>query len=223
MNVTTSLSTPVGTDSRSAGNPQKIRADMQAIEQALQSGDLDSATTAYTQLQNDAPWLAKAANSQSTTSNSPASLFATLGTALQSGDVSGAQKAFAQFQQSVRGHRGHHRDGSNDSDGNSVGQNFRMLASALQGGDLSGAQSAFNALQQALPSSSSGSGTSGGTNPVQSLASALQSGDLAGAQDAFASLLQTRGPQGGVSLYAPVGTLGVFGGQQSGSLIDATA
>lgn len=228
MNVTTSLSTAVGNDPYSASNPQKIRADLQSIEQALQSGDLDSAKSAYAQLQNDAPWLAKAANGQATSGNAPVSNFSALGTALQSGDVAGAQKAFAQLQQTMHGHRGHHhRSGGNDADGDAdgSGQNIRSLAVALLGGDVTGAQTALSALQQGLPSSSSGSnaGTSTGRNPFQDIATALQSGDLSGAQTALAAFLQARGPQGGVSLYAPVGTLGLIGGSQSGGLIDATA
>lgn len=200
---------------------QKIRADMQNLSQALQSGDLASAQSAYTQLQNDAPGLAKAASSSSASANSPGAAFATLGNALQSGDLSGAQQAFTQLQQmTARGHRGHHhRDNDGDGQGG-PGQDLGSLATALQSGDLSGAQSALTALLQALPNGAPANAADS-NDPFSTLATALQSGDLPGAQNAFAAFLQSQQTQSSL-LYGADGNNGLVGGQP-GSLIDATA
>ncbi|HVU33899.1 MAG TPA: hypothetical protein VHE61_10720 [Opitutaceae bacterium] len=229
MNVSTSSSTVANDGSYATGNPQKIRAEMQALDKALQSGDLASAQAAYTQLQTDAPWLSKASSTPSTSSStSPSDSFASLGSALQSGDVSGAQTAFTQLQQSIRGHRGHHR---RDQDGdagasaaNAQAQNFRDLASALLTGNLGGAQSAFSSIQGFLsPNGTNGTTPSpDGTDPLQTLATALQSGDLSGAQNAFAAMLQTQNQQNGISLYAPDGS-NDFSGGLGGTLIDTSA
>jgi hypothetical protein len=103
---------------------QKIKADMQALSAALQSGNLSSAQSAYATLEKDAPNLAAASQSASTT-NPRAQALAALGTALQSGNLSQAQQAFNNLQQAmqgsssataaVHGHHHHHHHASGSS------------------------------------------------------------------------------------------------------------
>lgn len=202
-------------------NPQQIRADMQAIDKALQTGDLASAQSAFQQLQNDAPWVANAMNSQTASANSPAANVAALGNALQGGDLKGAQQAFAQLRQ-MRGHHGHHRDQDGDGDNSGPNQDLRTLATALQSGDMSTALSAFDSLQPFLggPTSSS---TSDGNDPLQNLATALQANDPQAAKDAFVSFLQNQRQQGAPSFYSMDGSAGRDAGDDSGFLVDASA
>lgn len=78
---------------------QQRRNDFQELSQALQSGDLANAQTAFTDLSNlnqNSPLAQRFANSQAGKD------FAAIGQALQSGDLDGAQQAFATFQQDVK-------------------------------------------------------------------------------------------------------------------------
>lgn len=80
-------------------NFQQRRNDFQELSQALQSGDLDSAQAAFTDLSNlnqNSPLAQRFASSQIGKD------FAAIGQALQSGDLDGAQQAFATFQQDVK-------------------------------------------------------------------------------------------------------------------------
>ena len=194
------------------GNPGQVRADFQALGNALKSGDVSSAQDAFTKLQKDAPWIANALNGQNgqnTSSNTASDNLASLASALQSGDLSGAQKAFTALQQAApHGHRHPHK-GSEGGATSALGQDFKSLASSLQSGDLTGAQDAFAAIQttQQSQSDQTGSNTSNANSRshFQSLATALQSGDLGAAQQAFASILQAHRENRGVPLYSADG------------------
>ncbi|MGA3115010.1 MAG: hypothetical protein ABSF90_11340 [Syntrophobacteraceae bacterium] len=178
----------------------QVQNDFNQLGQALQSGDLAGAQSAFATLQQD---IQNASQSQS---GQQQSNWSALANALQSGDLAGAQKAFAALQ--TNHHHHHHSGGSqgtgSDSDGNStINSDFNTLAQSLQSGNLTGAQQAFAALQQDIQSightqggqqtsqsSQQTSQTSQQSNPLSTLANALQSGDLAGAQQAFAALMQ---------------------------------
>jgi hypothetical protein len=84
---------------------KQVKADFKALSDALNSGDVSSAQSAYAQLQKDLPQKAQSADS-STSGDTPMSA---LGKALQSGDLAGAQQAFATLQQARHGH--HHHGG----------------------------------------------------------------------------------------------------------------
>jgi len=89
----------------------QIAGDFSALDQALQSGSLSDAQTAYTQLQTDMQSRTGQSSSAGSTTASTATTstsaspqhtvsgdFTTLGQALQSGNLTDAQSAFAQIQ-----------------------------------------------------------------------------------------------------------------------------
>jgi ribosomal protein S20 len=91
------------------------RKNMQALNSALQGGDLQAAQSAFAAVQKSLPQASTNVNA-----SSPAGQLATglqaVGQALQSGDLAGAQKAFAALQQNAQaakshGHHHHHHGG----------------------------------------------------------------------------------------------------------------
>ena len=86
--------------------------DFAALSQALQQGDLTGAQQAFASLQQDVPWVGRAASAPSAAAAPGAGPLAAaiqdLGNALKSGDLAGAQKAFAALSQAHGGHHGHH-------------------------------------------------------------------------------------------------------------------
>lgn len=99
-----------------------------ALDQALQSGNLTAAQSAYSSLQQLAPTGSQSSTSTSssngTSTSSLGSDFSALGKALQSGDLAGAQKAFAQVQQDMQttrtGHHHHHHHQSQAATGSTA-------------------------------------------------------------------------------------------------------
>lgn len=92
------------------------RQDFQSLQDALQSGDLSAAQSAFAALQKDAP----AGKADKSKDNSPMSKdFQALQTALQSGNISDAQKAFATLQQDMKtaraAHHHHHHQASDST------------------------------------------------------------------------------------------------------------
>jgi hypothetical protein len=112
-----------------------FRADFSQLADALNSGDLSGAQSAFSALQQLQPGRFGAASSSGTTgtngqnatgaSNPISTDIATLSKALQSGDLSAAQTAFQKLQQDMSAaHQGHHhhhhkRAGGVDSTSNS--------------------------------------------------------------------------------------------------------
>ncbi|HEY4247829.1 MAG TPA: hypothetical protein VGM64_13325 [Lacunisphaera sp.] len=89
-------------DSSTLSSYKKIQLDMQSLGTALQSGDLASAKTAFSTLQQDAPNLA--AQSQNRQSTNPrAQAMGLLGRALQAGNVPLAQQSLSALQQTMTG------------------------------------------------------------------------------------------------------------------------
>ncbi|MBV9557119.1 MAG: hypothetical protein JO254_08550 [Pseudolabrys sp.] len=90
------------------GNPSAIKQAFSQLNDALQSGDLSSAQSAYQTL------------SQSPLAKDPSSPIAKelaqIGDALQSGDVGKAQQAMAQLQQQMQAMRGHHHHHAKPAD-----------------------------------------------------------------------------------------------------------
>jgi DNA-binding FadR family transcriptional regulator len=90
------------------GNPSAIKQAFDQLTSALQSGDLQSAQSAYQTL------------SQSPMGSDPNSPFAKalsqIGDALQSGDTGKAQQALAQLQQQMQAMRGHHHHHAKPAD-----------------------------------------------------------------------------------------------------------
>ncbi len=200
-------------------NPlQQMRKDFSQLASALQSGDLSTAQSAYSKIQQLMQQNGSASSTGSTPANTVQNDFAALGQALQSGDIGQAQTAFSQMQKDFQASRqasitapaaeDQYVPGTSQQQALSVTQQVRQdyaqLSSSLQSGDLTGAQSAFASLQQALQSQGTiAEATPVGGPPIPStptnssdsittdfnaLGSALSSGNLTQAQSAFSQL-----------------------------------
>jgi outer membrane protein assembly factor BamD (BamD/ComL family) len=101
------------TQSASQTQWAQAKSEFQQLGQALSSGDLSAAQSAFNALQQNAP---QGASSQSGQGNAGQSPFAALGQALQSGNLSAAQQAYSQIQQTKGQHRHHHQGESQSSD-----------------------------------------------------------------------------------------------------------
>ena len=181
---------------------------VQQLFNAISSGDLTAAQTAYQQLLANAPSSSStsSATSSSTTGATSSSsanplqqLLDQLGTALQSGDISSAQSALASFQANAPS-----GVGSSGGDQSTTGKALSSLFSAIQSGDLTSAKSDYATVSALLSGSNSSGGTtsSSATNgtaqdPFQQLISqigtALKSGDISSAQSAL-SQFQSNAP-----------------------------
>ena len=78
----------------------QVKADFKSLSDALKSGDLSSAQTAFASLQKDAPALFS--SSKNTNQSNPLNA---IGTALKNGDVAAAKTALASLQKGHHGHR----------------------------------------------------------------------------------------------------------------------
>ena len=148
-------------------NPfQQMRQDFSQLASALQSGDLSTAQSAYSNLEQllQARQSGPTSNTGSTPATTIQNDFASVGQALQSGSIDQAQTAFSQMQKDLAAFRqtpsaappaeDQYVPSTSQQQGLSltqqVQQNFAQLNESLQSGDLTGAQSAFASLQQAL-------------------------------------------------------------------------
>jgi outer membrane protein assembly factor BamD (BamD/ComL family) len=145
---------------------QQLQQQEQALAQALQSGNLGSAQSAFATL---------SANLPSGVTSNPNSQLAQIGQALQNGDVVGARNA-AQSSSS---------SGSSSSSAaqQQQQQDEAALAQALQSNNLGAAQAAFTTLTANMPSSA----TSNPNSKLAQIGQALQNGDVAGARQAAQS------------------------------------
>jgi hypothetical protein len=127
---------------------QQRSQDFKALANALQSGDLSSAQSAFAAFQKDLPSSSQASSNQPFGQNSQANKdFQTLQTSLGSGDMSGAQSAFTALQKDlksaggVQGSHHHHRHhGSNAAATNSASS----AATNTTGSDSSAVNSLLN-------------------------------------------------------------------------------
>jgi len=168
---------PGGNAPASSANPQVVQA-FQAIGQALQSGDLAGAQSAFAALQS-----AVKNNGNSNAQPSSPAVIVNIG---QSGAAAGTESIHQQLQD----FRNARKSG------------VAQLGTALQSGDLNAAQQAYSALVALGQNGPSKNGAvfqrSDRAQAFAAIGQALQSGDLAGAQQAFANLqtaLHTPGTQ----------------------------
>lgn len=105
MDMQVSSSTTQSTQTASSSQFQQVRSDFKDLADALKSGNLSAAQSAYADLQKNAPPGAQ---------NDPNNPLAKVGQALQQGDLSAAQSA---FKSGMHAHRGHGRrtEGSEQS------------------------------------------------------------------------------------------------------------
>jgi hypothetical protein len=194
-------------------NPlQQMRQDFSQLASALQSGDLSTAQSAYSNLQQllQAQQSGSASSTGSTPANTIQNDFAALGQALQSGDIGQAQTAFSQMQKDFQAARQASSTAQASEDQyvpstsqqqalsltQQVRQDYAQLSSSLQSGDLKGAQSAFASLQQALQNQGTiTQGTTAQGSPVES--TPIQSLPIQGApvQSSPIQSISTPGPQ----------------------------
>jgi len=159
---------------------QNRRADVQALGDALQSGDLNAAQQAYNQLASlgqSGPF----SNTEPFGRADRAQDFEAIGQALSSGDLAGAQAAFAKLEKTF-GHQ-------NEANATSLPAfSVSLSGSQSSGGTAatSGSESIYQQLQDFRSDRKS---------DLQQLGKALASGDLNAAQQAYNSLVQL-GQQG---------------------------
>ena len=86
---------------------QQVKADFKALAEALKSGDLTAAQTAFAALKKDDPNLAKKlADPDNDNDSAKSNPLKDLAAALDKGDLTAAQTALASLK---KGHRGHQR------------------------------------------------------------------------------------------------------------------
>lgn len=176
----------------SSGPSKEIREGMKALSEALKSGDLDAAKTAYDTL-SQALEDEQSSGTQDARKQKLTDMLSQVGEALDSGDLSAAQDI---FQQSAPpspppgGPQGGPPSGAGPSE--AVVQDIGTLSEALNSGDLATAQAAYESLLEQLNSESeSGSSDSGRDDFLSKLAevgAALQSGDVTSAQQLFSAM-----------------------------------
>lgn len=184
-----------------AGPGKEVREGMKSLQEALSSGDLEAAQTAYDSLM-------KALEEEESTASGSTDqrkqklldMLSQVGEALESGDLAAAQETF-----SANAPKGPPPGGNppppppSDEMRDAMGS----LAEALQSGSLEDAQDAYDALTSLLEQDSDDD-----ANPMkdkllsalEDVGSALQGGNLTTAQQLF-SALTPRGTQG-VNIFA---------------------
>jgi hypothetical protein len=204
------------TSSTSTGS-NTLQNDFAALGQALQSGDLSTAQSAFAQLQSDFQASRQPGGASPGTQGPPQGDdqyvaaqgqnpveqalqdYTQLASDLQSGNLTAAQSDYTNLQQLVQAYQGPAKSDS------AIQSDFATLGQDLQSGNLTQAQSEFSQLQTDLANAAQPQTQ----NPVRQvrqdygqLASALQSGNLTDAQSAFAALEQALQTQSGTASTA---------------------
>lgn len=194
-----------------------IKADLAQLWQALDSGNLTSAQSLFTQLQSDLEAIGSDApvqgatdfaSTDSTTSNPLANDLSALGSALDSEDIDSARQVLAKIMDHMRPPGG----GPPPAGGNDeIAEELKSLAEALASGDITSAQGIFSQLQSDLEAVGNDSLLQGATasastdstasnNPLaddfSSLENALASNDVPKAKEYLLNILQHLQPGG---------------------------
>ena len=160
---------------------QNRRADVQALGDALQSGDLSAAQQAFNQLAS----LGKGgpfSNAEPFSRSDRAQDFEAIGQALSSGDLAGAQAAFAKLEQTFR-----KTNSTNTQDSPAFVVNLSGSQTVSGTGATASSSSSESIYQQLQEFRSEREAD------LQQLGQALASGDLNAAQQAYNSLVQLGG------------------------------
>jgi len=163
-----------------SGNP--FKADLDNLGSLIQSGDLDSAKTAY------AAMLEKMQAHQGG-QDAVSTEFAAIGKALGAGDATAAQSAWSGMQATIA------NMGSGQGPANPMQRDMDKLSSLIASGDLTSASALFENIQEKVKSHGSnatGTDTSGSSSTLEAelsaLETALKSGDTTSAKTAFNAL-----------------------------------
>ena len=125
---------------RSTSGQNPIRSDISALSQALSSGNLSAAQSAYAQLQKDLPQPPSGSSgsngdsSQTSGRNGFSSIISSLSSALSSSNLSGAQSAFKELEQLFA------KQSNGNSATNAYSQNSGALLSMLGSNSTSSLQ-----------------------------------------------------------------------------------
>lgn len=131
MNISSVSSTPNPYLTHRAESSQRGQ-DFKALQNALKTGDLASAQTAFSAFQKDLQTASQNGGKRPPLDpNSPAGKdIQALDTALKAGDIDGAKQALATFRQDMQGAqsagRAHHHRPDNDGDGDDGGQSSNV-------------------------------------------------------------------------------------------------
>lgn len=119
---------------------QQIQQQFSALGNALSTGNLQGAQTAFASLQALQPQpngqsTSPATSNSQTPQNGFQSALASLGQSLSTGDLSGAQKAFSQLQSLAKTqHKGHHHHRDSDGGSSSSSSSASSPAASLPAG-----------------------------------------------------------------------------------------
>lgn len=162
------------------GNP--FKADFDNLGSLIQSGDLDSAKTAYSEMLEKMQARQGGQDAISTT-------FAAIGKALESGDATAAQSAWSSMQASLASMANGHQTS------NPMQRDMDKLSALISSGDITSASTLFGSIQEKFKAgapSESGTSTSGQSSSLDTkfstLEAALKSGDAEAAKAALAEL-----------------------------------
>jgi hypothetical protein len=142
-----SLTNPYQAYAQNASNQQQ--STFQTLSNALSSGNLSAAQTAFASIQQSNQ---NQSGQQSNQSNSSVNNdIQSLANALNSGNVGSAQQAFAQLQkdmqtQQVSGHHHHHHGGGSDNTQSQAVQSFVASLASSSGGSSSSSSTTGNNL-----------------------------------------------------------------------------
>ncbi|MEN6331795.1 MAG: hypothetical protein ABFD57_07405 [Smithella sp.] len=172
------------TDGLSDNNSNTIGADFNILLQALESGNLSTAQTSYSQLLQDIQAVSATDDTSASTSSTSGTGAASnplardmsdLGNAISSGDLTGAQSILANIMQHMQGHPPPPPDAgmfsgtdsvtSTNSTSNSsvLDSDLKALGEALSAGDLTSATDSFSQLLQDLQDAGSTDSSSSST------------------------------------------------------------
>lgn len=180
---------------QTSGHRNQHKNEMDALGEALQSGDLSAAQQAFSQMQQHAP---DGAQRSGNSGDAVITDISALGQALAASDLSSAQSAFSTLQSDFE--NAPPPPPSANNGGVDFESLMEQLSSALESGDLTSAQDTFSSLQDDIenapppppPGGPGGPGGAGGNDQVaqafDDLSTALKNGDLDAAQTAFETL-----------------------------------
>lgn len=198
-----------------------IGVDLSMLLKALDSGNLSTFQTLFSQLQQDIQAASStddtgaSASSRSTNSNPLANDMSDLGDAISSGDLTGAQNILSNIMQHMQGPPPPEDGGSTSTDSvtsatstgssSSLSSNLSSLAEALSSGDQTSAQNYFSKLLECLQSTastdSSGNSTAS-TSDTSSTNSANFSLQLGNLLATWASLTGTSAQMSTTNIFA---------------------
>lgn len=152
--------------SSSAAITDTFTSSLSRLESAIQSGNVSSAQTCLTQLEQSNPGASSSGGAVGT-------FLSSVEKALSIGDISAAQSALKTLETSLAA--GMHLGERHRHQGGGVSKDLSDLISSIQSGDLTSAQSLLNSIQnQMLQMGSASSSDPQGSDPLGALPGSMQ-------------------------------------------------